>query len=54
MDHMRIWVTEPPSVILSQAKKFKKLKSYAKEVPKQVKSKTDDVINPQNYNFNQF
>ena len=50
---MRISGTEPSSVILSQTKQFKKLKSDAKKVPKEAKAKRDGVINPQNYNFNQ-
>ena len=54
MDHMRISGNEPPSVILSQRKKLKKLKSVAKKVPKQAKAKKDGAINPENYNFNQF
>ena len=36
MDHMRISGTEPPSVILSQTKKFKRIKSDAQKVPKQA------------------
>ena len=56
MDHMRISGTEPSSVILSQTMKFKKLKSYDPKIPiaKQAKAKRDGVINPQNYNLNQF
>ena len=50
---MRISGTEPSSVILSQTKKFKKLKSNAQKVLKEAKAKRDGVINPQNYNFNQ-
>ena len=34
--------------------KYKKLKSNDQKVPKQAKAKRDGVINPQNYNFNQF
>ena len=49
MDHMRISSTEPSSVILSQ-----KLKSNDQKLPKQAEAKRDGVINPQNYNFNQF
>ena len=33
---MRISGTEPASLILSQTKKFKKLKSYDPKVPKQA------------------
>ena len=35
---------------------FKKMKSYAKKVPKQAKAIRDGVIhvNPQSYNFYQF
>ena len=54
MDHMRISGTEPSSVIVSQTKKFKKLKSDALKVTKQFEAKWDGVIKPQNYNFNQF
>ena len=54
MDHMRISGTEPSSVILSQTKYLKKLKNDAQKLPKQDKAKRDGVINPQNYNFNQF
>ena len=54
MDHMRMSGTEPSSVILDQTMKFKKLKSDDPKVPKQAKAKRDGVINPQNYNFNQF
>ena len=43
---MRISGTEPSSVILSQTKYFKKLKSDAQKVPKQAKAKSDDVISP--------
>ena len=35
---MRISGIEPPSVILSQTKKFQNLKSYAQKVPKSSKS----------------
>ena len=52
---MRISGTEPSSVILSQTMKFKKLEeSDAPKVPKQAEAKRDGVINPHNYNFNQF
>ena len=51
---MRISGTESSSVILSQTKWSKKLKSDAQKVPKQGKTNRDGVINPQNYNFNQF
>ena len=51
---MRISGTEPSSVILSQTCKIKKLKSNDQKVPKQAEAKRDGVINPQNYNFNQF
>ena len=47
---MRISGTEPSSVILSQTMTFQKLKS----VDTNLKAKSDGVINPQNYNFNQF
>ena len=51
---MRFWGTEPSSVIFSQTKLCKKMKSDAPKVPKQAEVKRDGVINPQNYNFNQF
>ena len=51
---MRISGTEPSSVILSKTWSKKKLKSNDQNVPKQAKAKRDGVINPQNYNFNQF
>ena len=54
MDHMRSSGTEPSSVILSQTKEFKKMKNDAPKVPKQAKAKRDGVINPRNYNFDQF
>ena len=53
MDHMLNSDTEPSSVILSQRKWFKTLKSNAQKMPKQAKAKRGGVINPQNYNFNQ-
>ena len=54
MNHMRISGTEPSSVILSKKKYFKRLKNDLQKLPKQVKAKRDGVINPQNYDFNQF
>ena len=51
MDHMRISGTEPSSVILSLKRTFQKLKRNSPNVPKQVESKRDGVINPKNYNF---
>ena len=53
MDHMSISGNEPSSVILSQTKSFKMLKGEAQKVPKQIESKRDGVINPQNYHSNQ-
>ena len=50
---MSISGTEPTSAILSQTKKFKKLKSDAQKVPKEAKAKRDGVKNRQNYKFNQ-
>ena len=50
---MRISGTEPSSVIRSQTC-IKMLKSNGQKVPKQAEAKRDGVINPQNYNFNQF
>ena len=55
MDHMRISGNEPSSVVLSKTMKtIKKLKSDYPKVPKQAEAKGDGVINPQNYNFDQF
>ena len=51
---MRISGIEPSSVILSQRKYLKKVKSNVSKVPKEAKAKRDGVINPQNYNFYQF
>ena len=51
---MRISGTEPSSVILSQTKYFKKLKSDAKKLPKQASAKRDGVKTPRHYNFIQF
>ena len=51
---MRIFGTEPPSVILSQTMKFKQLKSDDRKVPKQAEAKRDDEIYPQNYIVSQF
>ena len=54
MDHTRFSDTKPSSVILGQTKLFKNLKSDAQNVPKQAEAKWDGVINPQNFNLNQF
>ena len=51
---MRISGNEPSSVILSQTCYIEMLKSKDQKVPKQAEAKRDGVINPQNYNFNQF
>ena len=51
---MPISGTEPSSVILSQTCSIKSWKEMPKKVPKQAEAKRDGVINPQNYNFNQF
>ena len=51
MDHMRISVTEPSSVILSQAKKFKSWNVMSEKCQIKLKPKRDGVINPQNNNF---
>ena len=45
---------ELSSVILSQTKWVQKLKMSARKCQKQAEAKRDDVINPQNYNFNQY
>ena len=54
IDHMRISGTEPSSVILNQKKCFQKLKWDVPNVPKQAEAKRDGVINPLNYDFNNF
>ena len=46
---MRISGTEPSSVILST----KESGFTSSKVPKQAEAKSDGVIHPQNYNFNQ-
>ena len=48
MIHMCISGIEPSSVILGQRKQFKRLKNNVRKVPKEVKAKTEGVINPQN------
>ena len=55
MDHMRISGTEPSSVILSQkGGTFKSWKVMSQKCQQQAEAKRDGVINPKNYNFNQF
>ena len=54
MDYMRISGTKPPSVILSQAKYFQKQERGVPKVSPQAEANRDSVIDPQNYNFNQF
>ena len=55
MDDMRISGTEPSSLTLSQKRdSFKSWKVMSKNRQKQDEAKRDDVINPQNYNFNHF
>ena len=51
---MHISGTEPSSVIISQKKYFQKLKRDIPNVSKQAKAKWDGVINPQNYDSNNF
>ena len=51
---MRISGIEPSSVILSQKKELKKLKTNVPKVPKEAKAKRDGVINPHNNKFYQF
>ena len=51
---MRISGTEPSSVILSQTDSLKNWKVMTKKCQKQAEVKRDGIINPQNYNFNQF
>ena len=45
MDHMRILITESSSVI-SQTRKFKKLKVIFQKCQKQAEAKRDDVMKP--------
>ena len=51
---MRISGTEPSSVILSQTCRLESKNVMSKKCQKQAEAKKDGVINPQNYNFNQF
>ena len=52
---MRISGTEPSSLILSQTCSIKSWKVITQKCQiKQAEAKRDGVINPQNYNFNQF
>ena len=52
---MRISGNEASSVILSQTMNtIKKLKIDDPKVPKQAEAEGDCVINPQNYNVDQF
>ena len=51
---MRISGNEPSSVILSQTSSSKSWKVMTKKYQKQAEAKRDGVINPKNYNFNQF
>ena len=44
MDHVRISGPEPSSVILSQTKKFKKLKRDVTKVPKEAEAKRDAML----------
>ena len=54
IDHMRFSGNELSSVILCQTKWFQTKGNIDPKVPKQGEAKRDGVINPQNYNFNQF
>ena len=45
---MRISGIESSSVILSQIRSIKKLKSFDQKVPNPAEAKRDGVINPQN------
>ena len=45
---------EQSSVILGQNKDMWKIKCNAQIMAKQVEAKCNGVINPQNYNLNQF
>ena len=51
---MCISVNEPSSVILRWTTWFQKVENNGAKVPKQDVAKSDCVINPQNYDFNQF
>ena len=53
MDHMRISGNAPSSVILRQTF-ISKVGNVDPKVSRQAEAKRDGVINPQNYNFNQF
>ena len=54
MDHMRISVNEPSSVMLSQIKWFQNLKTIARKCQNKLKSKGMVKLTLKNYNFNQF
>ena len=51
---MRIPGNEPSSVILSQTCYMKTWKVMNQKVSKKAEGKRDGLINPQNYNVNQF
>ena len=52
---MRISGTESSSVILGQkGSSFKSCKMMSQKCQKQAEGKRDGVVNPQEYNFNQF
>ena len=51
MDHMRISVNEPSSVMLSQIKWFQNFKNSCPKVPKQAEVKRDGEINPEKLQF---
>ena len=53
MDHMRISGTESSSVILSQTCSIKSWKVMSEKGLNKLKP-MDGVLNPQNYNFNEF
>ena len=47
-------VLNPRQWSLAKQSTFKRLKSDVQKGPKQAQAKRDGVINPQNYNLNQF
>ena len=54
MDHMRISGNETLISVPSPSKEVSKVENVDPKVAKQAEAKRDCVINPQNYDFNQF
>ena len=54
MDNLRISGNESSTVIHSQTKWYQTFRMMSRKYQKPAEAKRDGVINPQNYNFNQF